>query len=98
MHVHAYLLSTRAHRDKYTHTKIKQPHIDILSRWFCLAIALCIHGSPALCMASLPRGTLAFGQLGQAARLDAGYGTVEAPEAAGGISKPGQHQWRGLGV
>lgn len=28
-------------------------------------------------------GTLAFGQLGQAARLDAGYGTVEAPEAEG---------------
>lgn len=34
------------------------------------------------------RGTLAFGQLGQAARLDAGYGTVEAPEAAGDSLSP----------
>lgn len=34
------------------------------------------------------RGTLAFGQLGQAARLDAGYGTVEAPEAEGEAISP----------
>ena len=64
-------------------------HLD-LSRLFW--IAFCIHGSPTS-LYDIPAMTP-----WPVVRLDAGYGTVEAPEAAGGKSKRGHHQSKGLGV